>query len=82
MDQSALIQWICVRAEHRAHPIDPSTPFTVRDEGGWAYCPCGAAEGHAWYRTGGVTRAALDRFAWPSEETAAAEERSSERPRP
>ncbi len=64
-----LIHWICVRGSHRTGPpADPSTPFTVHEDGRWAYCPSGASEDHRWYATGGVTRAALDRFPWPAED--------------
>jgi len=66
---AALIQWICVREAHRrTPPPDQSTPFSLLENGGWAYCPAGASENHLWYRTRGVTRAALDRFEWPSED--------------
>jgi hypothetical protein len=64
-----LIQWICVREAHRhTPPPDQSTPFNIHEEGGWAYCPAGATQNHLWYRTGGITRAGLDRFAWPRED--------------
>ncbi len=67
--EAGLIQWICVRAAHRnTPPLDQSTPFNIHEDGGWAYCPAGATENHLWYRTGGVTRAALARFRWPSED--------------
>jgi hypothetical protein len=68
----ALIQFICVRKTHRTKkPADPSSPFNVHDEGGWAYCPGGEGGGHKWFRTGGITRAALERFVdWPDEEQA------------
>jgi hypothetical protein len=68
----ALIQFICVRKDHRKKkPMDPSSPFNVAEEGGWAYCPGGEAEGHRWFRTGGITRAALERFVdWPDEDDA------------
>jgi hypothetical protein len=66
--ERSLIQWICVRPEHRKkRPVDPSSPFNVHEEGGWSYCPAGETEGHRWYRTGGVTREALARFEWPDE---------------
>jgi hypothetical protein len=64
-----LIQWICVRDAHRhTPPPDQSTPFNIHEEGGWAYCPAGATQSHLWYRTGGITRAGLDRFKWPRED--------------
>ena len=67
----ALIQFICVRKSHRLkHPVDPSSPFNVAEEGGWAYCPSGESEGHMWYRTGGITRAALAKVDWPDESEA------------
>src|SRR2546430_15301633 len=67
----ALIQFICVRRTHRrAPPVDPSSPFNVAEEGGWAYCPGGEADGHKWFKTGGITRAALDKFEGPDEEEA------------
>ena len=70
MDRS-LIQFICVNKDHRKkRPADPSSPFTVAEEGGWAYCPAGESEGHKWFKTGGITRAALAKFAWPAEESA------------
>ena len=66
--ERSLIQWICVRPDHRRKkPVDPSSPFNVHEEGGWSYCPAGEIEGHRWYRTGGVTREALARFEWPEE---------------
>ena len=65
----ALIQFICIRKSHRhKRPTDPSSPFNVAEEGGWAYCPGGEAEGHKWYKTGGLTRAALAKFDWPKED--------------
>src|SRR5436190_2250261 len=65
----ALIQFICVRKTHRrAPPVDPSSPYNVAEEGGWAYCPGGEADGHKWFKTGGITRAALGKFEWPDEE--------------
>jgi len=68
----ALIQFICIRKTHRRKPpVDPSSPFNVAEEGGWAYCPGGEADGHMWFKTGGITRAALDKFEWPDEEEAA-----------
>jgi hypothetical protein len=67
----ALIQFICVRKTHlRKPPVDPSSPFNVAEEGGWAYCPGGEPDGHKWFKTGGITRAALDKFEWPDEEEA------------
>src|SRR6267143_250325 len=56
----ALIQFICVRKTHRRKPpVDPSSPFNVAEEGGWAYCPGGEPDSHKWFKTGGITRAAL-----------------------
>src|SRR2546428_623962 len=53
--ERSLIQWICVRPEHRKkRPADPSSPFNVHEVGGWSYCPAGELEGHRWYRTGGA----------------------------
>ena len=67
----ALIQFICIRKTHRRKPpVDPSSPFNVAEEGGWAYCPGGEPDGHKWYKTGGITRAGLDKFEWPDEEEA------------
>ncbi|OLC22155.1 MAG: hypothetical protein AUH33_00315 [Chloroflexi bacterium 13_1_40CM_68_21] len=67
----ALIQFICVRADHRKkRPVDPSSPFNVAEEGGWAYCPGGMPDGHKWFKTGGITRAALAKFDWPQEDEA------------
>ena len=71
MEQTSLIEWICVRAPHRTiTPVDPSTPISLHEDGRWAYCPAGlsAEADHLWYATGGVTRAALARFRWPSED--------------
>src|SRR5436853_444023 len=50
----ALIQFICVRKTHRrAPPVDPSSPFNVAEEGGWAYCPGGTAQATlAYYNSG------------------------------
>ena len=65
---AALIQWICVARPTdvlRPRPVDAVQP---PEKGGWAYCPAGATENHLWYRTGGLRRAALDRFEWPSED--------------
>src|SRR5438093_1210832 len=43
--ERSLIQWICVRPEHRKkRPVDPSSPFNVHEEGGWSYCPAGELE--------------------------------------
>ena len=65
----ALIQFICIRKTHRRKPpVDPSSPFNVAEEGGWAYCPGGEPDGHKWFKTGGITRAALAKFDWPDEE--------------
>jgi hypothetical protein len=50
--------------------VDPSSPFNVAEEGGWAYCPGGEPDGHKWFKTGGMTRAALAKFDWPEEEEA------------
>jgi hypothetical protein len=67
----ALIQFICIRKSHRhKRPADPSSPFNIAEEGGWAYCPAGESEGHRWFRTGGITRAALAKFPWPDESAA------------
>jgi hypothetical protein len=67
----ALIQYICVRADHRKRrPVDPSSPFNVAEEGGWAYCPGGMPDSHKWFKTGGITRAALAKFEWPEESEA------------
>jgi hypothetical protein len=69
----ALIQFICVRKTHRRKPpVDPSSPYNVAEEGGWAYCPGGEPDGHKWFKTGGITRAALAKFDWPDEEEAEA----------
>src|SRR5256885_10557619 len=65
----ALIQFICVRKTHRRKPpVDPSSPFNVAEEGGWAYCPGGEPDGHRWFKTGGITPAALAKIEWPAEE--------------
>ena len=45
-----------------------SSPFNVAEEGGWAYCPGGETDGHRWFKTGGITRAALAKFDWPDDE--------------
>ncbi len=50
--------------------MDPSSPFNVAEEGGWAYCPGGMPDGHKWFKTGGITRAALAKFEWPEESEA------------
>jgi len=69
----ALIQFICIRKTHRhTPPVDPSSPFNVAEEGGWAYCPGGEPDDHKWFKTGGITRAALAKFEWPDEEEAEA----------
>ena len=70
-ERASLIEWICVRSSHRTvKPIDPSTPINLHEDGRWAYCPGGLSveADHLWYATGGVTRAALARFRWPSED--------------
>jgi hypothetical protein len=67
----ALIQFICIRKTHRRKaPLDPSSPYNIAEEGGWAYCPGGEADGHRWFKTGGITRAALAKFDWPDDEEA------------
>jgi hypothetical protein len=71
IERVSLIDWICVRASHRTiKPADPSGPLTIHDDGRWAFCPAGLADDadHVWYATGGVTRKALGRFQWPSED--------------
>ncbi len=71
VERASLIEWICVRAAHRTiMPADPSTPINIHEDGRWAYCPAGLSPeaDHVWYATGGVTRAALARFRWPSED--------------
>jgi hypothetical protein len=74
IERVSLIDWICVRASHRRiKAVDPSTPINLHDDGRWAFCPGGLAPeaDHLWYATGGVTRAALSRFRWPSEKDVA-----------
>ena len=67
----ALIQFICIRKAHRRKPpVDPSSPFNIAEEGGWAYCPGGEPDGHRWFKTGGITRAALAKFKWPDDQEA------------
>jgi hypothetical protein len=75
-ERASLIEWICVRASHRRlKAVDPSTPLNLHDDGHWSFCPAGLAPeaDHLWYATGGVTRAALSRFRWPSEKDATPE---------
>lgn len=75
VERTSLIEWICVRASHRRlKAVDPSTPINLHDDGRWSFCPSGLAPeaDHLWYATGGVTRAALSRFKWPSESAVAA----------
>ncbi len=70
-ERGSLIDWICVRVAHSGiEPVDPSAALNLHEDGRWAYCPAGlgAEADHLWYATGGVTRAALGRFAWPSED--------------
>ena len=45
-------------------------PTVTMHEQQWAYCPGGEPDGHKWFKTGGITRAALDKFEWPDEEEA------------
>jgi hypothetical protein len=74
IERVSLIDWICVRASHRRiKAVDPSTPINLHDDGRWSFCPAGLAPeaDHLWYATGGVTRAALSRFRWPSEKDVA-----------
>ena len=71
IERASLIDWLCVRAAHaKIKPADVSTPMTIRSDGRWAFCPGGLAEDadHLWYATGGITRNALARFPWPSED--------------
>jgi hypothetical protein len=71
IERVSLIDWICVRASHRSvAPADPSGPLSIHDDGRWAFCPAGLAEDadHVWFATGGMTRKALTRFRWPSED--------------
>jgi len=71
IERVSLIDWICLRQSHRTvNPADPSGPLDIHDDGRWAFCPAGLAEDadHLWYATGGVTRKALSRFRWPSED--------------
>ena len=73
VERVSLIDWICVRAAHRTmKPADPSTPLTIHEDGRWSLCPSGLGDDadHLWYATGGVTRKALARFAWPTEQEA------------
>jgi hypothetical protein len=70
VERASLIEWVCVRKVHRTiKPDDPSTPIQIHEDGRWAFCPAGLPQDadHLWYATGGVTRAALARFRWPSE---------------
>src|SRR5205823_4182693 len=60
----------CANCHRRKPPIDPSSPFNIAEQGGWAYCPGGEADGHQWFKTGGITRAALAKFEWPDDEEA------------
>ena len=74
IERISLIDWICVRQAHRTLTADPSGPLTINEDGRWAFCPAGLAEDadHLWYATGGVTRKALARFRWPSEDEVSA----------
>ena len=89
-ERASLIEWICVRASHRnVKAVDPSTPISLHEDGRWSFCPAGLAPeaDHLWYATGGVTRAALSRFEWPSESAVAPATKSEPstkpaRPRP
>lgn len=70
VERASLIEWLCIKRSHRKiRPADPSTPINIHEDGRWAFCPAGLPQDadHIWYATGGVTRAALDRFRWPSE---------------
>ena len=74
IERASLIEWICVRASHReVKAVDPSTPLNLHEDGRWSFCPAGLAPeaDHLWYATGGVTRAALSRFEWPTESSVA-----------
>jgi hypothetical protein len=44
-----LIQFVCIKPEHRPRTLTAQSSLTIH-EGGWAYCPHGAGEGHAWHR--------------------------------
>ncbi|HKW77842.1 MAG TPA: hypothetical protein VJQ09_02010 [Candidatus Limnocylindria bacterium] len=80
MARASLIEWICVRRSHRRiKPVDPSMPIGLHEDGRWAFCPAGLPpeSDHVWYATGGVTRAALGRFRWPTEAEAKTEVRKA-----
>lgn len=75
VERVSLIDWICVRASHQTtQPADPSTPLSIHEDGRWSLCPGGLGEDadHLWYATGGVTRKALARFRWPTEQEVSA----------
>jgi hypothetical protein len=53
----ALVEYVCANPEHRP-PHDAPQPI-LRFEGGAAYCPLGADDGHDWRATGGKTLATV-----------------------
>ncbi len=54
---SGVIDYLCASQEHLVAE-DAASPV-IRYDGGWGYCPAGAADGHDWRATGGRTLATV-----------------------
>ena len=61
-----LITLVCREPEHQGAPESVSNSITTVGRE-WAYCPCGAANGHQWESTKGTTVEELKRVVNPSE---------------
>jgi hypothetical protein len=50
-----LIDFVCVRADHRARTLADRPALTIHS-GGWAFCPQSQAGGHEWRHINPSTR--------------------------
>jgi hypothetical protein len=53
------VEYFCARAEHQSS--EPEDAVTMHEDR-WAYCSGGAADGHDWRPTGGMSLERVKRF--------------------